>query len=196
MPALLVHMVFHPYISGRQFRLELWSLITIVVTLAGTLFIPTLSTDPAAQKSAYILSFFVLFLNVIVLLAFLFFIGRGLVRRFTPKLWDWIGRAWNRLIPQKIKPKSPEYSSMLDFFKSLADATEYDQQILYNNLEEWFKSNPNYKRRRLLQDLVALSKGTPIATFHDKSSLFQNRNSGLDSNRSSMNIFGAELPTL
>lgn len=63
--ALIAHIIFHPYLSGRQSRLELWSLVVITITLCVTLFLPTLTSDDVA---AYVLSFLVLFLNLFVIL--------------------------------------------------------------------------------------------------------------------------------
>lgn len=62
--ALLLHIVFRPYISGRQFRLELWSLLAMLITLGASLYIPTLAQDSAAS---YTISGLVFALNIIVI---------------------------------------------------------------------------------------------------------------------------------
>lgn len=56
--------MFRPYISGRQFRLELWSLLAMLITLGASLYIPTLSQDSAAS---YAISGLVFALNIIVI---------------------------------------------------------------------------------------------------------------------------------
>src|SRR5688500_1567103 len=68
--ALLAHIIFHPYLSGRQFRLELWSLLIMLVTLGISLYIPTFNVDGNNPEkiAAYVLSSVVLVLNVVVML--------------------------------------------------------------------------------------------------------------------------------
>ena len=61
---MLIHIVFRPYISGRQFRLELWSLLSILITLGVSLYIPTI---PQNSPAAYVLSAIVFLINIIVI---------------------------------------------------------------------------------------------------------------------------------
>ena len=37
--SLILHILLHPYTSGRQYRLELWSLTAILITLFLSLYI-------------------------------------------------------------------------------------------------------------------------------------------------------------
>jgi len=167
--ALLAHIIFHPYISGRQFRLELWSLLVILVTLGATLYIPTLDNSEESLIVAYFLSSFVLVINIVVILAFIFFITRGLMRKFTKKAWSKIVSVYNALIPKRIKKQPPELNKTMKFFQTVSGSTEYDREQLYSSLEKWWKLAPNYKRRRLMSILLTLSKGTPFENFPERS---------------------------
>ncbi len=58
----------------------------------------------------------------------------------------------------------------MSFFQTFAEASEYDRDLLYANLEKWWNNAPHYKRRRMCEALVAISNGT---VYHDE--LIQNR---------------------
>jgi hypothetical protein len=162
--ALLAHIIFHPYLSGRQFRLELWSLLIILVTLGISLYIPTFNETGGPEKiAAYVLSSVVLVLNLIVILGFFFFILRGLMRRFAPYKW----RAFSKLLPRRIKKKIPKFDITMGFLQAVANSSEEEQKLLHESLEQWWQTNPNYKRRRLLAVLRNLSHATPFASFDD-----------------------------
>lgn len=62
--ALLIHILFHPYISGRQFRLELWSLLAMLITLFASLYVDQVNQG----VPAVVLSGAVLVLHVVVVL--------------------------------------------------------------------------------------------------------------------------------
>jgi len=166
--ALLVHITFHPYISGRQFRLELWSLMVILVTLCVSLYIPTLGNSHGDQVTAYFLSTFVMVINVVVILGFIFFITRGLMRKFTKAAWSKVASFWNKLVPNRIKKEPPQLNSTMNFFQMVSNSSEYDRELLYATLEKWWKTAPNYKRRRLMAVLLTLSKGTPFENFPER----------------------------
>jgi hypothetical protein len=51
------------------------------------------------------------------------------------------------------------------FFQTFTEASEYDRDLLYSNLEKWWIGSPNYKRKRLYTVLNAIAKGTPYENF-------------------------------
>jgi len=160
--ALLIHVLFRPYTSGRQYRLELMSLVAILITLFASLYIyddSNASTDALSLS----LSTIVLVLNVFVVVAFAFFIGRGLMRRFMSETWAKISRCWKRTAPAKMKKSAPKLRKILSFFECFAGANDYDRDLLYANLERWWKYAPNYNRRRLQEVLRDISQGTPYS---------------------------------
>lgn len=110
--ALLAHLLLHPYISGRQFRLELWSLVAMLITLLTNLYI---IEKNYSENVGLALSSIVLILHIVVVLGknphfydtlmkkgFLFFIGRGLMRRFLTKTWGYIRNCWRKVAPKKL----------------------------------------------------------------------------------------------
>eukprot|EP01114_Cavostelium_apophysatum_P016006 TRINITY_DN4487_c0_g2_i2.p1 TRINITY_DN4487_c0_g2~~TRINITY_DN4487_c0_g2_i2.p1 ORF type:complete len:1122 (-),score=253.37 TRINITY_DN4487_c0_g2_i2:85-3450(-) len=162
--ALLAHAIGKPYTSGRQFHLELWSLVVILITIGASLFIPTLksSSDGAALAISWVL----FLLNVFVVLAFVFYIGRGLARRFIPGVWGKAVACWNATTRRKSnKDKSDDFRTAMDFFRLLGDANDEERRLLYENMEIWWKTVPNYKRRRMMQHFAILAKGTAFSNF-------------------------------
>ena len=65
--ALLAHLLLHPYISGRQFRLELWSLVAILITLLTNLYVLEQNNN---SSIALTLSSIVLIIHIFVILGF------------------------------------------------------------------------------------------------------------------------------
>jgi hypothetical protein len=57
---------------------------------------------------------------------------------------------------------------VLKFFELFGEASEYDRDMLYANLEKWWNASPNYKRRRLVNFLLEVSKNTPYDKFQKK----------------------------
>jgi hypothetical protein len=159
--ALVLHILFHPYISGRQFRLELWSLLAMLITLFASLYVDQIEKGLPAT----ILSACVLVLHVLVVIGFLFFIGRGLMRRFMKKTWAMLRSCWKNHAPSKLQGSKPKLNKILLFFQLFGDASEYDRDMLYANLEKWWHHSPNYKRRRLLQFFYQVSDSTPYQGF-------------------------------
>jgi len=189
--ALLAHIILHPYLSGRQFRLELWSLLVILITLGVSLFIPTLGRSQSEVITAYFLSSIVLVLNVVIFIGFIFFIGRGLMRKFALRAWKQIVAFYDKLLPNRVHRHPPEYNKTMNFFQMVSESTELDREQLFSSLERWWKLAPNYKRRRMMSVLLSLSKGTPFETFYLKE--FQNmKRSSVDSLDSFDSV---ELPT-
>jgi len=155
--ALLLHVLFRPYTSGRQFRLELWSLTSLILTLFTDLY----SVEQSQSSSVSLaLSSFVLIMHIFIIFAFLFFIGRGLTRRFLPNTWSILSSCWKR--NAKLKKVSPKYYKAENFMHDFANATEYDRTLMYTNYEIWWNRNPNYKRKRIISFINKSSKGTPL----------------------------------
>ncbi len=65
------------------------------------------------------------------------------------------------------------------FFQLFAAATDYDRDLLYHNLEKWWKFSPNYKRRRLLGILYELTKSTTYETAFAKEKGLEKSNDDL-----------------
>lgn len=63
--ALLGHLLLHPYVSGRQFRLELWSLVAMLITLLTNLYI---IEKNYSESVGLALSSIVLILHIVVVL--------------------------------------------------------------------------------------------------------------------------------
>jgi len=116
-----------------------------------------------------------MFVNVLVFFGFAFFIGRGLARRFVPKVWARVVRHYEKLGGVLRLKEKPKLDRTLEFFQLFSNSNDYDRDLLYANLERWWKQAPNYKRRRLMQILAVLSKGTPFENFHDISSTNDNQ---------------------
>lgn len=76
--ALLIHLLFHPHVSGRQHRLELVSITSILCTLFVSLYLIEQSNSPAVEGISIVL----LIVHSFVILFFGFFIIRGLIRRY------------------------------------------------------------------------------------------------------------------
>eukprot|EP01119_Soliformovum_irregulare_P011749 TRINITY_DN2976_c2_g1_i1.p1 TRINITY_DN2976_c2_g1~~TRINITY_DN2976_c2_g1_i1.p1 ORF type:complete len:1897 (-),score=487.17 TRINITY_DN2976_c2_g1_i1:31-5721(-) len=161
--ALLMHITLRPYLSARQFRLELWSLLALLITLGVALFIPTLQQNVESSLSAsYALSTIALVINGIVIFAFVFFIARGLLRRFARGCWDGISSRWNKKMPDGLKPSQPNLDKTKQFFKLVAESSDYDRDMLYASIEKWWNASTNYKRRRFMSVLSSVSKKTPF----------------------------------
>jgi len=161
--AVLVHILLHPYTSGRQYRLELWSLIAILATLLLSLYIVQGINQ---GEAAVALSGIVLVFHLLVIIAFLFFIIRGLIRRFMSKTWAAIVSLWKTKAPEKIKRDTPKLGKIRAFFETFGNANETDREKLYASLQNWWKSSPNYKRRRFLRALEVLAEGTKYDSFN------------------------------
>jgi hypothetical protein len=59
-------------------------------------------------------------------------------------------------------------SKVKSFFQAFGEAAENDREKLYASLQIWWKSSPNYKRRRLLNALISISEGTAYEHFREK----------------------------
>jgi len=160
---LVLHILFHPYTSGRQFKLETWSLLSILVTLFVSLYIVEESNN---SFWAYFLSACVMILNLLVILGFVVYIGRGLMRRFMKKTWLSFSTFWQKHAPQKLQKKPLDMSDMLLFFQTFLDSSDLDKSLLYVKLDSWWKATPTYKRRRLMSVLKTVSKGTVYEDFY------------------------------
>jgi hypothetical protein len=67
-----------------------------------------------------------------------------------------------------LEQDTPKKEKTINFFQKFAKSTEYDRNMLFSNLEKWWKRAPNYKRRRLITVLEQLSKETPFEKFREK----------------------------
>jgi hypothetical protein len=101
--ALLLHIIWKPFISGRQMRLELWSLLVILITLGASMFVPTIS---AQSPAAYAISAIVMILNFLIFAGFIFVILRGLLRQYATGCWAVVTACWKKLPFKKASNKS------------------------------------------------------------------------------------------
>jgi len=156
--ALLLHLLLHPYTSGRQFRLELWSLVAMIMTLFTNLYVIEEQNSVAVSLG---LSILVLVIHIAVVIGFIFFIGRGLMRRFLSKTWAAIRGWWSRIAPKKLDKSAPKFQKAMNFMERFAASSDFDKQQVFTNLQKWWKQAPIYKRKRLLSVLSQISEGTP-----------------------------------
>jgi len=158
--SLIFHILCHPYISGRQFRLELWSLVAILLTVGLSLFIPSIGET----ETLLAISMILFLVNLGVIFIFLFYIGRGLARRFATNAWRKVTNCWKK-ISKENKIEGINFEISLQFLKDFAQSNEKDQKQYLEEMEKWWKQAPNYKRRRMMQQFAILAKGTSFANF-------------------------------
>jgi len=168
--AVLFHILLHPYTSGRQYRLEMWSLVAILCTLLLSLYIVQgimQGENKVALSNETVIAFsgVILLVHLLVIIGFMFFIIRGLIRRFLPKTWSAILSVWKSRAPQTIKRDTPKLTKIRAFFEAFGTATDTEREKLYASLQNWWKNSPNYKRRRLLHALTVLSQNTAYEQF-------------------------------
>lgn len=175
--ALIIHVLYHPYNSTRQHRLELWSLFVLLITLFVSLFV--LEQNYAVNSFESIsLSAATLVIHIALILAFAFFIGRGLLRTWATNCWNQLVHKFKKMAPKKMLARKPQFPKIMMFFQMFASATEYDRNLLYTNLEKWWKFSPNYKRRRLMSVFEDLAVGTSYEGTISKEKVLQRNNSG------------------
>jgi hypothetical protein len=73
----------------------------MLITIGVSLYIPELNKKEKAV--AYALSSVAMVINTALIIAFIFFIWRGVMRRFFPYRWAKISSCWKRTAPEKIK---------------------------------------------------------------------------------------------
>ena len=64
----------------------------------------------------------------------------------------------------------------MKFMQKFAEASEHDKKIVFRNLERWWKRSPMYKRKRLLNTLTEITRGTAYET-----KINSNRQRGIES---------------
>jgi len=176
-----------------QFRLELWSLLALLITLFVSLFVVEQAQNGTSQTISTVLSSIVLVIHVFVILGFFFFIGRGLMRRFMSRTWLKMRNFWRRITPRKSHKHAPKFYKIVAFFQTFADASEYDRDLLYSNLEKWWIGSPNYKRKRLVTVLGAISKGTNYENFQKETKNPLELNEDVEVELQESEVFSSQL---
>jgi len=162
---LLIHLLLHPHVSGRQHRLELYSISSIL----GTLFVGLyLLEGENSDEVSYVLSIILLIAHIFVILVFGFFILRGLVRQYSPDTWSKITRFWKRKAPAPVKKNRAKLTKITEFFQEVSQSSPEDRVLLNARVDKWWKNAPNYKRKRLIQ-MIRKIGGSSFEAFRTPS---------------------------
>lgn len=145
--ALLIHLLFHPHVSGRQYRLELVSISSILATLIVGLYL----IDNQDSSSATALSIILVIVHSLILVFFAFFILRGLLRLYLPGAWSWVRRKWKKNIPSSLKKNRAKLEKVNQFLQEASKSNDDERAKLFARIEKWWKNSPKYKRKRLVR---------------------------------------------
>lgn len=61
-----------------------------------------------------------------------------------------ISKVWKRKAPSHIKKNKAKLEKVNQFFQELVKSSDDQRAVLYARIDKWWKSTPNYKRRRLV----------------------------------------------